>query len=115
VSSTYPMAYWVWLIVLATAAFPLAPSELLPGHWTAVPNPTWVFQVELMLQRYRVNMLVVPEPSERWTVVMAWFGRVVLGFRAVIAGSFQFVMVPRKMLAMTVPVRWRPDGMPGRL
>jgi len=102
-------------MVLATAALPLAPRELVPGHWTAVPNPTWVFQVELTLQRYRVNMLVVPEPSDLWTVVMAWFGRVVLGLSAVIAGSFQLVMVPRKMLETTVPVKCKPVGTPGRL
>ena len=101
--------------MLATAAFPLDPNELLPGHWTAVPNPTWLLHVELTLQRYRVNMFVVPELSERCTVVIAWFGSVVPGLRVVIAGSFQLVMVPRKMLATTVPVRRRPEGTLGTL
>ena len=65
------------------------------GHWTELPLPTVVFQVELTLTKYLVNQLVVPELSDRWTVVIAWFGRVKLGLIAVIAGSFQLVMVPR--------------------
>ena len=47
-------------------------------------------------------MLVVPEPSERWTTLIAVLGRFTPGFAAVRAGSFQVVILPRKMPAMIV-------------
>src|SRR5512135_332607 len=109
------MAYCVWFTVDATFEFPLAPIPFVPGHWTDVPNPTVLSQVALTLARYLVNTLVVPEPSDRWIVVMAWFGKVVPELRATIAGSFQLVMVPRNMLAITCPERWSTPDIPGRL
>ena len=42
-----------------------------------------------------MNALVVPDPSERWTIVIAVAGSVTPGLRAAIFGSFQVVMVPR--------------------
>ena len=40
-------------------------------------------------------MNVVPLPSDRWTTMMFWFGRLTPGFYAWRAESFQFVIVPR--------------------
>ena len=60
-------------------------------------------------------MNVVPLPSARCTTEIAAFGRVTPGFREVMFASFQFVMVPRKMSPRTWPVRFNPDGIPGRL
>ena len=44
---------------------------------------------------------MVPEESERWAMVIAVLGRVTPGLSAAIAGSFHFVILPWKMLAMT--------------
>ena len=87
------MAYVVWLTVDATLAFPLAPMP--PGHWTELPLPIALFQSGLTRAKYLVNQLVVPELSDLWAVVIAWFGKVKVGLMAVIAGSFQFVIVPK--------------------
>lgn len=108
------MAYCVVLTVSATFAFPLAPI-VVPGHWTVVPLPTVLFHVELTALKYLVNQLVVPELSDLRTLTIAWFGRFTLGFKDVMAWSFQFVMAPKYMLAMTAPVKCRPVETPGRL
>ena len=51
-------------------------------------------------------MYVVPEPSERCTTVMSVAGSVTPGFSFAIAGSFHFVILPRKMSARTGPVNF---------
>ena len=56
----------------ATPALPLPPRPL-PGHWTDWAPPA--FQSGLKEVRALVKISVVPEPSERWTVVMAASGR----------------------------------------
>ena len=93
-NSTYPIAYCVELTVAATLAFPLAPI-VVPGHETVVPLPTVLFHVELTALKYFVNQLVVPELSDLRTKTIEWLGRLTLGFREVIAESFQFAIVPR--------------------
>src|SRR5450755_5197253 len=45
-------------------------------------------------------MLVVPDPSDRWTTLMAVLGRLAPGLAAARAGSFQVAILPRKMPAM---------------
>ena len=49
-------------------------------------------------------MYVVPEPSDRCTTVMSLFGRFTPEFSFAIAGSFHFVILPRKMSARTGPL-----------
>jgi hypothetical protein len=62
-----------------------------------------------------VKPFVVPEESERWTIVIAVLGRLIPGFSALIAGSFQVLILPRKMLASVGPSSFRPLLTPGRL
>src|SRR5579875_2878294 len=58
---------------------------------------------------------MVPLPSDLCTTVIACFGRLIPGLREAIAGSSQLVMLPRKILASTSPVNFRPFFIPGRL
>ena len=51
-------------------------------------------------------MYVVPLPSERCTTVMLVLGNVAPEFSAAMAGSFHFLMWPRKMLASVVESRF---------
>src|SRR6476661_3841399 len=55
--------------------------------------------------RYLVKFSVVPESSARCTAWTPVAGRVTPGLTAAIAGSFQVVMVPAKMPAITSGVR----------
>src|SRR5665647_1945128 len=55
--------------------------------------------------RYLVKLSVVPDSSERKKTLMASDGRVTPGLIAAIAGSFQVVMTPLKILAVTAGVR----------
>ena len=61
-----------------------------------------------------MKALVVPEPSERWTTAMAVSGRVTPALFAAIAGSFHFVILPRKMSATLAESSWS-LGVSGRL
>ena len=60
-------------------------------------------------------MLVVPEPSERWTTLISVAGRVTPGFSAAIAASFHFLILPSKMPAMTSGVILSGAARPFRL
>src|SRR5665648_666600 len=55
--------------------------------------------------RYLVKLSVVPDWSERKKTLMAWSGSLTPGLMAAIAGSFQVVMTPLKILAVTAGVR----------
>ena len=58
----------------------------------------------------------VPEPSERWTTAIAWFGSFAPGFSFEIAASFQRVILPWKMPESVALSSVRePEGTPGRL
>lgn len=57
---------------------------------------------------------VVPESSERETGVIGRSGSSTSGFSAAMAGSFHWVISPRKMRAMVSASRSR-DWMPGTL
>ena len=50
--------------------------------------------------RYSVKLLVVPEESERCTGVILVDGRLTSLLSAAMAGSFQVVIVPAKILAI---------------
>jgi hypothetical protein len=51
--------------------------------------------------RNKVKFWVVPEESERTAMVIELLGSVTPVLSAAIAGSFHFVILPSKMLAMT--------------
>ena len=57
-----------------TPSEPLAPWPA--GHGTSLPAPA-VQIVGATAVRYEVRALVVPDPSERWTTVIALLGRLV--------------------------------------
>ena len=57
----------------------------------------------------------MPDPSERCATVMSVAGSFAPGFRAVIALSFHFVILPRKMSASTAPVNFNSAFTPGML
>ena len=58
---------------------------------------------------------VVPDESERCTTVIAVLGRLMPGFSVLIAGSFQVLILPRKMSAIVGPSSFRPVLTPDRL
>ena len=63
-----------WLIAEATPSFWSPPMPV--GHSTSEPLPGPAAQSGLTSVRYVVKMLVVPEPSERWTQVERLVGQV---------------------------------------
>src|SRR5256885_1501720 len=97
----------------ATPALPLPPRPT--GHATDLPLPTRDFHSGLILERYSVKMYVVPEPSDRCATEMRPPGRRIPGFSFASWGSFQVLILPRKMSAMTGPVRCSPVLTPGTL
>src|SRR4051812_28363421 len=97
----------------ATPGLPCPPRP--PGQLTAVEAPILSFHSALTLERKSTNVNVVPEPSERWTVVIWLPGRVTPGFSAATAGSFQDLIFSRKMSASTGPVKRSGALTPGRL
>src|SRR5580698_164988 len=54
--------------------------------------------------RYWEKLAVVPEESERTSRLIQELGRLALGLRALIAGSFQVVILPEKICARAVAV-----------
>src|SRR5487761_122908 len=99
------MAPGVDLTIDATPAF-WAPACAVDGHLMVLALPS--FQtLGAAFVRYSEKFCVVPEESERTAVVIAVDGRVTPGFSALIAGSFQVLMLPWKMLAMTVAFSFR--------
>src|ERR1700752_1528601 len=108
----------VWLIAAETPSLPLPPIPT--GHATVLPTlvvepPRAVTHAGLVWVRKSVKMAVVPDPSERWAEAMGVLGSVIPGFRALMAGSFQTVMPPEKILPRVSPSNLRPLEMPGRL
>src|SRR6266851_6934055 len=94
----------VWLSAADTPEDPRAPTPV--GQATATPLPGPLFQVRLTELRYSVRLYVVPLLSERWMTVMARSGRDLPLFSFIRAGSFHFVIRPRKMSATILPVMW---------
>ena len=90
------MAPGVSLTIWATPALPLPAVAL--GQATVSPASR-VNSAGAAAFRYFEKFEVVPEPSERTATVMAVLGRVTPELSAAMAGSFQVVMVPMKILA----------------
>src|SRR4051794_35614462 len=97
----------------ATPSLPLAPVPV--GHLTVLSEPTFDSHSLLEETRKPVKPLVVPDSSERWTTVMFDEGRLTPAFSFAIAGSFHFLIFPRKMLAIVGPSSFRPPLTPWRL
>src|SRR5450631_3592585 len=89
------------LTALETPALACLPSPL-PVHF--LPGAA-VQSVGAAAARYLVKFSVVPDSSERKKTLMAVAGRVTPGLMAAIAGSFQVVMTPLKILAVTAGVK----------
>ena len=85
------------------------------GHETVLSLPTLLFQVGLTCDRKSVKPLVVPDESERCTMVIDVLGRLTPGLSLAIAGSFHFLIVPWKMLAVVGPSSLRPVLSPDTL
>ena len=58
---------------------------------------------------------MVPEPSERWTTVIAVEGSLTPALIFARAGSFHFVILPRKMSARIGPVNLICESTPSML
>ena len=97
--STYPMAPEVCLINSATPEFFSAPC-VDSGQLTSSPLPR-VQTLGDAAVRYFVKLLVVPEPSERCTTVIAVAGNSASGLSAAILGSFHVVISAWKIPAIT--------------
>src|SRR5919205_1085414 len=89
----------------ATPALPRAPTPV--GQSTATPLPTLLFHSLLTLFRYSVRLYVVPLLSLRWTTVIWRSGSDFPLFSFLMAGSFHFLILPRKMFAIVGPSRCR--------
>src|SRR5215472_7818255 len=95
------MAPGVVLIMAATPEFP-SPGTLPAGQWIIESEPS--FQTcGADSPRNLVKFWVVPEESDRRTIVIDVPGSLIPGLSAAIAGSFHFVIVPWKIPAMTGP------------
>src|SRR5213592_1804159 len=92
------MAPGVPLTIWATPELPL-PAWVSAGHSTVEPD----FSVHVLgaaATRYLVKFSVVPEPSERWTTVMAVDGSLAPEFSALIAGSSHVLIWRWKIFAI---------------
>ena len=83
------------MISAVTPGLPLPPTPT--GKFTDLPVPGPLFHSSLIALRCCVKTKVVPLPSERVTGVIFVSGRVAPGLALAIFGSFQLVILPRKM------------------
>src|SRR6516165_1766081 len=85
-----------------------------------LPLPAWAVLGQLMVElvpsdhalpadmtRKLEKFAVVPDESERTASLIGWLGRLAPELIALIAGSFQVVILPSKMSAMTVGSSFR--------
>ena len=86
------------LMADATPPLPLQ-ARAVEGHLMVELLPS--VQVGVAVLRNREKFWVVPEESERTTMVIGLLGSVTPGLSAAIAELFQVVILPWKMLAMT--------------
>src|ERR1019366_6408331 len=101
--------------VSTIAGLPLALSSLATvGQLTVVPKAGPLDHVVLVALRKEVKMKVSPEESTRRTGTIRVAGRVTPVLRAAMAASFQLVMVPEAIWAITLPLSLR-LLIPGRL
>src|ERR1700759_4741737 len=92
------MARGVLLTIESTPPLPL-PPRLLDGQLMVELVPSF-HTPGAPLNRNREKFLGVPEESERRAMVIAVPGRLALGLSALIAGSFQVLISPWKILAI---------------
>ena len=62
-----------------------------------------------------MKFFVVPDSSERWQTVIDVPGRLAPLLSFAIAGSFHFLILPRKMSAIVAPSSLRPLSTPSTL
>ena len=101
----------VLLIAAEVPSLPLAPSPTPPLNVLPAPLPHAPSEAA---SRYFWKLSVVPDWSLRKTTLIFSAGRVLPGFSAAMAGSFQVVTAPLKIFAAVGPSRTSPST-PGRL
>src|SRR6267142_3202360 len=98
-------------VALTTASTPalLAPALnwAVVGQVGTVPAPIFDLNSGLAVERNVVKMYVVPEPSDRWTIVIGVFGRFTPGLSALISALFHAASLPWKMSASVWALRFR--------
>src|ERR1700744_3171368 len=99
------MAPLVDLMIEATPVF-WAPACAVDGHLMVEELPS-VQTLGAASFRYSEKFCVVPEESDRTAIVTAVDGRVTPGLMAAMAGSFQLLIWPWKILAMTSAFSFR--------
>src|SRR4029077_19590741 len=99
------MAPEVDLTICATPALPL-PARAVDGHLMVELLPS-VHALGTASLRNRVKFCVVPEESERTATVIGVLGRLTPELVALIAGSFQVLILPEKMPAIVVASSFR--------
>ena len=100
------MAPGVDLTICARPLPPL-PACAVDGHLMVEPVPSF-HALPAASTRYWEKFAVVPEPSERTARVIVVLGRLRPGLSALIAGSFQVVIVPWKIWARTAGSSFSP-------
>src|ERR1700676_1072166 len=100
------MAPAVALMAWATPLPPLAPWAV-DGNETMELVPSFQALPAASTRNWE-KLAVVPEESERTTMVIGVLGRDMPALSALIAGSLQVLMVPWKIPAMTVGSSFRP-------
>src|ERR1035437_7962240 len=103
----------VCFMAAATPALPLPPWPT--GHSTDLPAPTFVAHSVLWPLSHVVKIDVVPDPSARCTTWIAVLGSVTPELSAAMAGSFHFLIVPRKIFATVGPSSFSGVVTDGRL
>src|ERR1017187_3875404 len=108
------MEFGVCFTIPATPSL-FFPAKPLTGQRTDEFAPTLVFQVELILHRYSVQMKVVPLPSERCTTIISSSGSFTPWLAAASLGSFHFLMSPKKIPAKASCVNFKSAATPETL
>src|SRR5215831_11284199 len=99
------MAPGVDLTICATPPLPL-PARAVLGHLMVELVPS-VHALPAASTRKLEKFAVVPEESERTAMVIGVLGRLTPELSALSAGSFQVLILPSKMPAMSVAVSFR--------
>src|SRR6266496_1270718 len=99
------MAPGVDLTICATPALPL-PARAVLGHLMVELVPS-VHALPAASTRNLEKFAVVPDESDRTARVIAVLGRLTPELIALIAASFQVLILPEKMPAMTVGSSFR--------
>src|ERR1700691_6620451 len=95
------------VLTICATALPPSPACAVDGQVMVEEVPSF-HALPAASTRYWEKLAVVPEPSERTSRLIEELGRLALGLRALIAGSFQVVILPEKISASTVASSFRP-------